>query len=534
MRRIVAAVGIEEYDNVAIGGPIQRGDAGEARTAVAPSGLTHDARAPLYRDLRRAVPRAIVHDNDVIDQRRGQRGEHARQRLLFVQCRKDDVHSHPPYIRIMLRSPRAALGCGLALELLAFTAFAAVGDSGASVPLALAGLALAAAGFLLAITNLARSQLPTGLVLLFALVLRAPLFPVEPSLSDDVWRYLHDGRAQLAGVSPFESPPSDPSTIPFRGPEFDRINHPELVTIYPPFAQLTFAASAVLGSTLAGWKLILLAFEAALIVLLGHALRQRGRPPTLAAVYAWNPLAVAEVAAGAHVEPVAIATLLAALVLAGSGRPLFAGVALGLSVATKYFALPLAPFLDRARVGRTAVGCGAAVLLVSSPYLLAGPDVFGSLFVFTRSWSSNAGIFAVLAALTGGTAARILVGLGLLGLLAHAWVRGSTAHDTAFAFVFATLLLSPVVHPWYLLWLVALLPLTSAPAPVRAAALLWSLTVPSAYIAVSAYRATGEWSVPLGARLVQYLPVLLLLAVAALNHRTGARHTATRSAGRAE
>ena len=109
----------------------------------------------------------------------------------------------------MLRSPRAALGCGLALELVAFTAFAALGDAGARVPLALVVLALAAAGFLLAITNLHRSALPSGLVLVVALALRTPLIPVEPSLSDDVWRYLHDGRAQLAGVSPFAFAPSD-------------------------------------------------------------------------------------------------------------------------------------------------------------------------------------------------------------------------------------------------------------------------------------------------------------------------------------
>jgi hypothetical protein len=92
--------------------------------------------------------------------------------------------------------------------------------------------------------------------------------------------------------------------------------------------------------------------------------------------------------------------------------------------------------------------------------------------------------------------------------------------------VFATLLLSPVVHPWYLIWLVALVPIARVRPAITAAAMAWSLTVPSAYLAIPAYRSTGEWNVPQTALLLQYLPVLLLLVTGIILQRTAGHRSA--------
>src|SRR5262245_25317138 len=50
--------------------------------------------------------------------------------------------------------------------------------------------------------------LQAGIVLVSALVMRAMLFTTAPTLSDDVYRYLWDGRVQNAGLNPYLYPPS--------------------------------------------------------------------------------------------------------------------------------------------------------------------------------------------------------------------------------------------------------------------------------------------------------------------------------------
>jgi hypothetical protein len=420
----------------------------------------------------------------------------------------------------------SALFAGLGLELAAFTGLAWLGDASVHLNVTLALFALAGVGFLIAVFATRRRPVRLLSILLASLLLRVPLLAVQPTLSDDVWRYLHDGRAQLAGVSPYAFPPADSATGAFRGPEYVRINHPDLVTIYPPFTQLAFLLTAALGGTLAIWKVLLLAAEATVIALLAALLRRNGREPTGAILYAWHPLVVLEVAGSAHLEPIAIAPLLAAFLLALSSRSFAAGALLGLSVAAKYFALPLVPFLDRERTPRVLLGMISALLLVSLPYLFTGANLLGSLPLFGRSWVSNAGLFSLLDNVFGAYGARAVAATLLLGLLVNLWQRRAAREDAAFTFVFATLLLSPVVHPWYLIWLVALVPIARVRPAITAAAIAWSLTVPSAYLAIPTYRRTGEWSVPQTALLLQYLPVLLLLVTAIILQRTDGHRSA--------
>ena len=60
----------------------------------------------------------------------------------------------------------------------------------------------------------------------------------EPALSDDVHRYVWDGRVQLHGVHPYRYAPADSALAELRDEGWTRINHPELRTIYPPLAEL--------------------------------------------------------------------------------------------------------------------------------------------------------------------------------------------------------------------------------------------------------------------------------------------------------
>ena len=411
----------------------------------------------------------------------------------------------------------------LAGELIVLSIMAGLGDLRRHIPLYLLLFALAALLFALAVWRTTERAPSLRIILFVAIALRVPMFFTEPSLSDDVWRYLHDGRAQLAGMSPYTLAPNDPRTVPYRGSEFGRINHPDVPTIYPPLAQMAFRIAAAFPAPLVAWRLVLLAAEIMLLcaaaVLIGR--RAYGN----LALYAWHPLAITEGIGSAHLEPLAISFLVLAIVANARTAPVSAGVALAASVATKLVAAPL---ILLSRRTRTLVAF-ALVLFVYMPFALMEPNARGTLSLFAQSWESNGSIFSIANAVVDGRWYRI--GAAAV-LLAGLWIlrrRHAPLPDAAAAFFFALFILAPVVHPWYLLWILALLPLRRHPLDaVGVAALIWTITVVCAYTAHQQMLETQVWRIPPFMLMIEYVPVFALLVYAAVRWRVTFRVPAMR------
>ena len=68
--------------------------------------------------------------------------------------------------------------------------------------------------------------------------------------SDDLYRYLWEGRIQIAGHNPYTIAPDDPELASLRDADWQHINHPDYTAIYPPLAQMTFFAIAHVTPTL--------------------------------------------------------------------------------------------------------------------------------------------------------------------------------------------------------------------------------------------------------------------------------------------
>jgi len=99
-----------------------------------------------------------------------------------------------------------------------------------------------------------------GCLLLVAVCCRLVLFDVPPeTLSDDVYRYVWDGKVQWQGINPYRFAPAAEELSSLRESFHAKINHPFHQTIYPPVAQLVFAlAYLISGSHLLGLRLIYL------------------------------------------------------------------------------------------------------------------------------------------------------------------------------------------------------------------------------------------------------------------------------------
>lgn len=357
-----------------------------------------------------------------------------------------------------------------------------------------------------------RVKVPIWVWFAAAVIIRIPWITSGVPLSDDVWRYLHDGRAQLAGVNPFLYPPSAPEAAAYAGPEHSLINNPDLLTIYPPFAQLTFRLAATFGATLLSWKLVLLMFDLGIGATLIPLLRRRRLPLALVAAYLLHPLPIIEFAGNGHVDAIAICTLMMAFVFLES-RVALSGAALTASVASKYLALPLAPFFLRhlgvSKRWTFAAAAGMAVIVFYAPF--TNPLPIGSLGVFARTFEFNGPLAEGLGSLVTREGARWFIGAGLLSLLAWMWVRGIGIADTAFVWIAAVLLLSPIVHPWYVTWLIPFLAWRR-----DQWVLVWSGTVIAAYAVLPAWWSSGIWDLPTWALVLEYAPVYALIAVAAL------------------
>ncbi len=241
-----------------------------------------------------------------------------------------------------------------------------------------------------------------------------------------------------------------------------------LRTIYPPASQWLFALAAALApSSVVGWRLLLLLFEAATGVLLLALLRRLGAPPTAIIVYAWSPLVVFEGAQAGHVEVAVIFLVLLGLVLRQTGSSALAGAALGLAILVKLYPVVLLPAWSRREDWRFPAATAATVGLGYLPYAAAlGASALGFLpEYFASSEDHNIGLRALLTypfGFTGEVARGVAIALAFAAIAATVVVIGRSArHDvrglwraSALAVGAYLLLVPTAMHPWYVMWIV--------------------------------------------------------------------------------
>lgn len=381
----------------------------------------------------------------------------------------------------------------------------------ASRPLLTLGLmALAFTGLGLSARKLEGAALTTVQILAVAAVLRALLLPVPPTLSNDVLRYVWDGRVLIAGHDPYALAPEAPALEPLRDDLWQRMHHHEVPTVYPPLALGVFAVAASLPVSPAlqifGLKLLLVLADLAACAALVYLARQRNLPTSRILWYAWNPLVVLEVAGMGHVDALGVLMVVLALT-ALSRRPFWAAAAAAGGVLAKLVPLILWPLLGLR--SRHVLGFWAVALLVTAagllPVLLAAGGIPPGLATYSVSWEFNGPLYEPLwrGLETAGSPAFVeraldtakagsanhafwnsfyplnypqlhakLLLLGLLGLLAlKALFQRDVAAATG-ATLGAVLICSATVYPWYALWVLPWAALLRQPAWLALSVLL--------------------------------------------------------------
>lgn len=349
-----------------------------------------------------------------------------------------------------------------------------------------------------------RRDLDPRLILLGAVAFRLTLLPTTPTLSDDIYRYLWEGKVQLAGHNPFALAPDDPALEGLRDRDYLFINHKDVSTIYPPLSQLFFLAVAAADPTVLGMKVALVLADLALLLVLLRLIVRRGRPPSDVVLYAWHPLVIVEVAGSGHNDVVGTLFLLLGFAAWEEGRRNRAALALALAALAKLLPIVLLFFLRSFR--RLLLGL-AVVALAFLPYADAREGLYAGALVYARDLRFNAGFFALLDHWLAPGVARAAAGMLFAALVFLAFAKRASLPTAALIVTGAGLCLTSQFHPWYLLWILPLVTLRPA--------LSWHVL---AFTSMFSYRVhamnkfEGVWEESVLLRLFEYIPFYVLLA----------------------
>ena len=316
----------------------------------------------------------------------------------------------------------------------------------------------------------------------------------------DAHRYLWEGRVQLAGFNPYVNPPNDPQLAPLRDRDWENINHPGYTAIYGPVAQMEFALAAAVIPSIYTIKVLHIVWDCLIVMVLGSCLQRQGHRPHGAMVYGLCPLILSAFAIEGHVDSLMVLFLALTLWASIAGRMNVAGVMLGLAIGTKMIPLVLLPWLMLRH--RWAAGLSLLVLAVCHlPYADAGLGLFTSLARFGSggSFFSLLGTFQVTQFET--AMAHVMVAATLIVMvLVLAWRRrgfGACAEAT----LGLTLVMMPIVHYWYLSWVLVFLPFG-----LRLRWIVAAFTMVVYFEAYHLEKTTGVWLMPPWAPFVVWIP----------------------------
>lgn len=231
----------------------------------------------------------------------------------------------------------------------------------------------AAAVWLSLRTKDSRTLLVLGLV--FAALFRLSILFSTPYLSDDIYRYVWDGRVQAAGTNPYRYIPADEALAGLRDDKiYPNINRRDTAhTIYPPVAEAVFLLVTRISESVTWMKAVMVGFEAVAVWALVQLLVSFGFARQRVLIYAWHPLAIWEFAGSGHLDAMVIAFMALALLARRKRGEISTGFFLACATCVKLFPVVLFPALYLRRSWKMAVAFAATILVAYLPYLSVGP-----------------------------------------------------------------------------------------------------------------------------------------------------------------
>lgn len=331
-------------------------------------------------------------------------------------------------------------------------------------------------------------------ILLFAVILRLVCIFALPCYEDDFYRYLWDGYVLSTGTSPYAFAPENfflSIDIP-EGAEgiLDNINNPSLPTIYGPITILFFyLCSLVKTFSIYPLKVCLALIDTVCLMLIKNKVSSRWL-----ILLAWSPLLIFETVVNMHFEVLGVLFILLGLRKNSILSPIF----LALSVSVRVYAVLLIPFIIK-KSFKSWVIFISSLFCIYLPVLILSGSEFSSLLVFANEWEYNSFLFSIFSGVFGTQNARytcfitfILLYICILNKYKEDMVPGEVI-------IGGLLLLSPVINPWYFIWIIYFAALNKT---------LWPWFI--CYMLPVSYWHTGViYEHEVWVRVIQFMPLVL-------------------------
>ncbi|MBI5966206.1 MAG: DUF2029 domain-containing protein [Chloroflexi bacterium] len=321
-----------------------------------------------------------------------------------------------------------------------------------------------------------------------AVVMQGILIFTRPTLSDDMYRYIWDGRVQAHGISPYRYPPNSPELTFLQDKEiYPFINRKGVVTVYPPAAEAAYALLWRIWPDNVHWFQAAMAFGSLLAgVLLAGLLRDLNLSPARALIYLWSPLLMFETAHSAHIDGLVLPFLVGAWWARVRERDGLTGFLLGVATAMKFYPALLLPFLWRPRHPqgwwRMPLAFVVTVFFFYLPYIsVSGQQVLGFLpNYFSERFNVSPLVSLlnnVLKSLNLFPSMITIITLGIIVIMGfwavlHPAENGETALRRCILPIAVITLFSQNLFSWYMLWLLPLIAIFLEPSKKQAGILV--------------------------------------------------------------
>ncbi len=342
-------------------------------------------------------------------------------------------------------------------------------------------------------------------LILVSLLFRLLLLFSVPNLSDDIYRFIWDGKLLGEGIHPLAllrrwDVNNDRIPAPLELSLYNKLNSPDYFTIYPPFAQLVFWLSAysdsIIGSAVI-IRLLIIGAEVVSIFFLAKLCESYNIPKKQVLLYALNPLVILELTSNLHLEAFMIAFFVLGIYFCKARKPISAGVVLALAVAAKLIPLILLPAFLRRLSFKKLVLLFLSVLVfliilfwpLYEPALVKG--MTESISLYFQKFEFNASIYYLVREIGFyvkgyniiGVAGPWLSMITFMLIIAIALLADPKKVSTPSVWLwilFVYFAFATIVHPWYATSLVALSVLTTFRFPV-----VWSGLIFLSYLGYS-------------------------------------------------
>lgn len=292
-----------------------------------------------------------------------------------------------------------------------------------------------------------------------AIILRLLLLPT--AVSDDVSRYLFEGKLVRAHISPYAQTADAAALVHTRDVHWEAINHKDQPTAYPPLAQLIFAAVGGLSYQTFAYKFVFVLADLLTLSAVLQLLRRRGLSLAFSGLYALNPLILIAYAGEAHFDSLMVAALLWALCAYEAGHTKSALLLVSMATGIKWITLPLIPFFMGKRLFRGVLIAMPVLLLPTVYFFDSIESLLLALLTFGGTRSFNGLVYDCW--LHGVGMPRLLCsGIVLVlfvAIVLWRWLwRTRAPLDSHLRWILGALIvLSPTVHFWYLGWILPLI-----------------------------------------------------------------------------